>query len=102
MKFFKNSALVKAKDHAAETVLPPTPKGKRDRHSNNPTVLALRKMINQLAHRYSVNKSKVIRKRLQEAKNELEKQYKVLEEEYIASLIEVMESEFKASNTAKA
>ena len=49
------AALVKAKDHAAETVLPPTPKGKRDRHSNNPTVLALRKKNNQLAHRYSVN-----------------------------------------------
>ena len=81
------AALVKAKDHAAETVLPPTPKGKRDRHSNNPAVLALRKMINKLAHRYSVNKSKVIRKRLQEAKNELEKQYKVLEKEYIARLI---------------
>ena len=35
-------------------------------------------------------------------KNELEKQYKVLEEEYVASLIKDTESEFKASNTAKA
>ena len=65
-------------------------------------MLALRKKINQLAHRYSVNKSKVIWKRLQEVKNELEKQYIVLEKEYIASLIEDTESEFKASNTAKA
>ena len=72
---------MKAKDHAAETVLPLTPKEKRNRHSNNPTVLALRKKINQLVHRYSVNKSKVIRRRLQEVKNELEQQYKVLEEE---------------------
>ena len=78
---------MKSKDHAAETVLPPTPKGKRERHSNNPKVLALRKKFNQLAYRYPVNKSKFIRKNLQEAKNELEKQYKVLEKEYIASLI---------------
>ena len=35
-------------------------------------------------------------------KNELEKQYKVLEEEYVASIIEDTESEYKASNTAKA
>ena len=85
---------MKSKDHAAESVLPPTPKGKRERHSNNPIVLALRKKINQLAHCYSVNKS--------EAKNELEKQHIVLEKEYIASLIEETESEIKASNTAKA
>ena len=88
------AAPLKAKDHAAESVLPPTPKGKRERHSNNPIVLALRKKINQLAHCYSVNKS--------EAKNELEKQHIVLEKEYIASLIEETESEIKASNTAKA
>ena len=65
-------------------------------------MLALRKKINQLSHRYSLNKSKVIMRRLQEAKNELDQQYKVLEEEYIAILIEETESEFKASNTAKA
>ena len=65
-------------------------------------MITLRKKINQLAHSYSVNKSKVIRKRLQEAKYELEQQYKVLEEEYITSLIEETECEFKASNTAKA
>ena len=65
-------------------------------------MLTLRKKINQLVHRYSASNAKVIRKRLQEAKNELEKQYKALEEEYIASLIEETESEFKASNTAKA
>ena len=35
-------------------------------------------------------------------KNELEKQYKLLEEEYVASIIEDTESEYKASNTAKA
>ena len=35
-------------------------------------------------------------------KNELEQQYKVLEEEYVASIIEDTESEYKASNTAKA
>ena len=62
------AALVKAKDHAAESVLPPTPKGKRERHSNNPNMLALRKKINQLANLYSVDKSNVIRKRLQEEK----------------------------------
>ena len=71
-------------------------------HLKNPTVLPLRKKVHQLSHRHSVNKSKVIRKRLQEVKNELKQQYKVLEEEYIASLIEAREGEFKASNTAKA
>ena len=96
------AALMKAKDHAAETILPSTPKGKRDRHSNIPIVQALRKKTNELAHRYAVNQSKVIRKRLQETKNELEQQYKTLEEEYINSLIEGTENEFKASNTAKA
>ena len=88
--------------HATETVLPPRPKGKRDKHSNNPTVLALRKRINQLAHCCSVSKSKVFRKRLQEAKNEMDQQYKVLQEEYIISQIEETESEFKGSNIAKA
>ena len=96
------AALVQAKDHAAEVTIPVLPKGKLERHSNNPKVIAARKKINDLTHRYSVNKSKVIRKRLQEAKHDLEQQYKVLEQEYLTSLIEETEKEFKASNTARA
>ena len=93
---------MQAKDHAAEVTIPLLPKGKLERHSNNPEVIAARKKINDLTHRYSVNKSKVIRKRLQEAKHDLEQQYKVLEQEYLTSLIEETEKEFKASNTARA
>ena len=96
------AALVQAKDHAAEVTIPVLPKGKLERHSNNPKVIAARKKINDLTHRYSVNKSKVIRKRLQEAKQDLEQEYKVLEQEYLTSLIEETEREFKASNTARA
>ena len=49
-----------------------------------------------------MNRSKIIKNRLQEAKGELEQQYKTLEQEHLLSLIEETEKEFKASNTARA
>ena len=96
------AALVQAKDHAAAETLPPIPKGKTGRYSNNPAVIVARKKVIQLTHRYAVNRSKIIKKRLQEAKGELEQQYKTLEQEHLLSLIEETEKEFKASNTARA
>ena len=95
-------ALVQAKEHAASIILPLTPKGRKERHSNNPKIVTVRKKIRDLTYRYSINKSRVIRKRLQEAKNVLEEQYKLLEQEHLRGLIAETEMEFKASNTAKA
>ena len=40
-----------------------------------------RKKVDQLTHKYKVNKSRIIRKRLQEAKNELSQEYSRREEE---------------------
>ena len=84
---------MQAKDHAASTTLPLIPKGKLHRHSNNPQVVTARKRLNDLMHRYSINKSKVFRKRLQEAKNDLEEQNKTLEHDYLTSMIAETEKE---------
>ena len=64
--------------------------------------MAARKNISDLTYWYSNNKSRVIRKRLQEAKNDPEGQYKLLEQDYLRSLIAETENEFRVSNTAKA
>ena len=93
---------MQAKDHAASIILPLTPKGRKERHSNNPKIVTVRKKIRDLTYRYSINKSRVIRKRLQEAKNVVEELYKLLEQEHLRGLIAETEMEFKASNTAKA
>ena len=93
---------MQAKDHAAATTLPLAPKGRLIRHSNNPAIIKARKKINVLTSKYSINKSRIIRKHLQAAKNDLEEQYKSIEREHLMNLIAETECEFMANNTAKA
>ena len=90
------------KDHAAANTLPLAPKERLICHSNNPAIIKARKKINALTRKYSINKSRIIRKHLQAAKNDLEEQYKCIERDHLMNLIAETECEFMANNTAKA
>ena len=95
-------ALVKAKDHAAEVSLPLLPKCNHTKHANHPSIAEKRKRVEQLTHKYNVNKSRIIRKRLQEAKCELNKEYLRLEEETIKDGLAEADIDFQENNTARA
>ena len=82
---------IKAKDNIAEKLLPLVPKDEIHRHSNNPAVIKARKKVKDLTHRYSVNKSKAIRKQLQLAKDQLAQEYKLIEQDQLAKMIEEAE-----------
>ena len=51
---------------------------------------------------YNVHKSSIIRKRLQEAKNELNQEYLKIEEETLQNNITEADIEFQENNTARA
>ena len=95
-------ALVKAKDHAAAESLPALQKGHRLKQASHPSIFERRKKVDQLAFKYKVSKSRIIRKRLQEAKNELNQEYSRLEEETLRDNIAEADIEFQENNTAKA
>lgn len=95
-------ALVKAKEHAAAETLPLLPKCHRTKHANHPSIAEKRKRVVQLTHKYNVNKSRIIRKHLQEAKNELNQEYLRLEEETLKDSLAEADIEFQENNTARA
>ena len=95
-------ALIKAKDHAAAETLPLLQKCHQSKHANHPSIIERRKKVDQLTHKYNVHKSRIIRKRLQEAKNELNQEYLKLEEETLQNSIAEADIEFQENNTARA
>ena len=95
-------ALVKAKDHAASEALPLLQKCHHTKHASHPSIVERRKKVDQLTHKYKVNKSRIIRRRLQEAKNELSQEYSRREEETLQNNIAEADIEFQDNNTARA
>jgi len=95
-------ALVKAKDHAASEALPLLQKCHHTKHASHPSIVERRKKVDQLTHKYKVNKSRIIRRRLQEAKNELSQEYSRREEETLQSNIAEADIDFQENNTARA
>ena len=78
-------ALVKANEHTAKTILPLVQKTKREGFANNPRITEARKRVEKLVYSYKIKKSKVIRKLLQAAKQDLNEVYKQLEFECLDS-----------------
>ena len=95
-------AFVKAKDHAATVALPLLPKCRQRKHANYPSIVEKRKHVDQLTHKYNISKSRIVRKRLQEAKNELAQEYSRLEEETLKENLAEAVISFQENNTARA
>ena len=95
-------ALVKAKDHAAQSTLPLVKKSKQERFFNNPRIAEARKKVEILAHSYKTKKSSVTRKHLQAAKQKLNVEYNHLEIDRLKEQLEEAELAVQTNNTAKA
>jgi hypothetical protein len=95
-------ALTEANNFAAEKTLPHVKKGKFFKHANHPNIQQARKKVEKLTKRYNINKSKIVRKSLQEAKAELQKEYQHLEETTLKNKIEEVSTAFQARDTGSA
>ena len=60
-------ALIKANEFAASETLPQVKREKKEKHANNPSIQQARKKVDQLTKKYNIQKSKIVRRCLQEA-----------------------------------
>ena len=95
-------AFVEAHKLAAEETLPVIQRSKQQKHSNHPEIVKARKRVNQLTTKYNTQKSTIVRKHLKEAKEVLQQQYQLAEDETLRRQISEVELDFHNSNTANA
>ena len=94
------AAFLTSNEHAASKILPVV------KHSNNEKVIQARKDIQTLTKRYSntisIRKTKELRKKLQDAKANLQEVYKELDEERLMEQIANTETAFQGNDTRNA
>ena len=95
-------ALVKANEFAASETLPLVQRGNFFQHGNHPTIVKARKKEDQLTKEYSTNKSRLTKKHLQEARENLQKEYSLLEDSMLQQQLDEIQTSFQASDTGRA
>ena len=96
------TALVTAKDETAKDMLPEIKRKKQHGFANRKEVVEGRKEINRLTKSYGIRKSKEVKKKLNEAKVNMQKIYKKLEDERLGDQIDNLENYFKGNDAANA
>ena len=94
------TALVTAKDETAKDMLPEIKRKQQHGFANRKEVVEGRKEINRLTKSYGIRKSKEVKKKLNEAKVNMQKIYKKLEDERLGDQIDNLENYFKGNHAA--